>query len=811
MLRRFLNWLPHRKPEPDDIAQEKWSTAFSFFKKRRFLEENQDNFEAFYRSGGFHLYLKKRNLFAWALYGPYRYQNSVVEMKISFSPENGHCSAGMMFRYMSEDNYYYALVSNKGQFRFDLVVNGSPVCLIPWLDTPLSPDGENQTLRVIIHNSSFSFYLNDVWIAELDDETISAGYFAFCAQNYDETETARVSLANMRVESRPVEVDIWFYRWTRFIPAPPDRRIKLAERLNGRGQHTAALVQLRKAFKTVGPDAAGLFLLAETCFSLEMFGDALAYIEECLKQDPRNLQARLEKANILYLQNRFMETKNYLSGIITDFEENPSVWNLMGNAEYALGNWNGAAEAYQRAVRIDEEMPIFRLNAARAFDKAGNMEQAVAHYSEAARYFFRQEAYEDLSPVFERMKQIAPDNPVYRSVCGKMLFSEGSFEEAEQLFLSLIETKQAESEEYFLEGLVKARAGDHEEACDYFTSAIERNPDFYLYWLKKAESEYFSGKDPHASLDKARGLAPDDGWVRNLTGLIYLEHKNYQDAMAELEEARRILPDEEEIGINLSEAVFHVEGIEAAIALLDRDKGASNNQAGNLYAGMGLLDEAIEYYRAAVQLESLNPIFRENLAAALWDAGLIHEAEENLSRLLEECPSPRGYELIGQVAYEKGEYSRAVAAWKAALELNPESEHLRLLFARGLMHSGDLEQAGQTAEKLLESSEGENARVLLKRIHEVTHRSYTCDACGREWWVPRDIPDQKQLKLIGEPPSEMPAGKCPECGRVYCVGCASKHLKDSRFMCPHCELGLKLMDDGLKYLALHYVEQEKKQ
>ncbi|MFW6209520.1 MAG: hypothetical protein ACOC7X_12540, partial [Spirochaetota bacterium] len=57
-----------------------------------------------------------------------------------------------------------------------------------------------------------------------------------------------------------------------------------------------------------------------------------------------------------------------------------------------------------------------------------------------------------------------------------------------------------------------------------------------------------------------------------------------------------------------------------------------------------------------------------------------------------------------------------------------------------------------------------------------------------------------------EPPGEMPAGKCPSCGRVYCVQCAAAYMKNQRFTCPVCNESLKLSENGLKYLALQYVE-----
>src|SRR6056297_2994133 len=153
MLRRLLQKLFRKDREPEDVIEEKWVSGFSSLKKRRFHEELSENFEAFRRKGYFQLSLKKKNLFAWALHEPYRYRNAVVEMKISFGKDNGYGAAGLMFRYNTAENYYYALVSNRGMFRFDVVFNGNPVPLIPWLDVHLPEDSDFFTLRAIIHGN----------------------------------------------------------------------------------------------------------------------------------------------------------------------------------------------------------------------------------------------------------------------------------------------------------------------------------------------------------------------------------------------------------------------------------------------------------------------------------------------------------------------------------------------------------------------------------------------------------------------------------------------------------------------------------
>ncbi len=80
---------------------------------------------------------------------------------------------------------------------------------------------------------------------------------------------------------------------------------------------------------------------------------------------------------------------------------------------------------------------------------------------------------------------------------------------------------------------------------------------------------------------------------------------------------------------------------------------------------------------------------------------------------------------------------------------------------------------------------------------------------GREWWAPKDLPPQPGLMVRGEPPADAPAGRCPVCKKVFCVGCASAHLRESRFYCPDCGEHLKLSDDSLRWLLARRLGQEK--
>ncbi len=809
MLRRLIAKLLHRKPAPGSLIHEKWESGFRSGKNRRIEEAEEEHFSARSERGAFLLELRRRHLFAWALNESYRYRNFVADMEISLDAENGHSAVGAVFRYVNEENYYYALVSNSGRFRLDVVFNGNPMTLIPWLEIPL--EEEHFTLRIIAHNDNLSFYLDQEWIAEIDDETVDSGYLGFAAQNYGEQDVARARLHRIALDSRPVEVEVYYYRWTRFIRPKPERRIALARRLFGFEQYTVALIQLRRAFADKEPGAEDRFFTAECYISLHMYENALTEVEKVLELNPRHREARLEKANLFYLENRFLDAKEYLSLIIEDFPDNAVLHNLFGNVEFALGNWEEAAEQYTKALELEPEMPIFALNAARALDNAERNDRAAKLFINAARLFFRQEGFDDLLPIFARLEELDPNNPELRALKGKTAFQNGDFLTARRYFEELIERREAQSDVYFLRGILQSGEGDWNAAVSSLQKAVEREPEEALYRMKLAEALYYAGEDPQEELAKARELDPDNGWIHNLDGLIAFEEGSSEKAESLFRKAWDQLPGEEEVILNYSQLLYQSRGLEEALRVFPEDdeiSAALANQRGNLLAIEGRYEEAREWYRKALDEEPRNPVFLENIAALLFEMEQINEAEDYLRKQLEIQPSSRGYALMGRITSEKGELRRAEQAYREAIRSDADAVWVRLELAELLYRFGRWKEAIEQAEAAYGSEADGKAREFVAQVREEYEVRYECAQCGREWWVPKDIPEQSRVRIHGEPSGESPAGRCASCARVYCVACAIEHMQNSRFVCAHCGERLKLNDDGLKYLAVRYAESE---
>ena len=643
----MLSWLRKKhQHSPDDLIEERWETSFSRFAKARFpaLEEG-DGYRARRGAGSVELSLERPNLFAWFTNPFYLYRDLLVEADIRFAESNGYSAAGFLFRYVEGGGYYYLMVSNRGHFRFDLVFNDSPRTLIPWTTAPRPLDG-HVYLRIIAHDTSFVFTVNDQWVGEYVDDSLESGRLAFAAQNYNESPRSTVSLNRLRIDSVPVDVEAGYYRWSRAVVPPREARIALAESLYADGQYSPAAVQLKKAFALEEPSSSEYLFFAECCVQLGLMAEGREAVEHALKLDPDSTAGNIEKANLLYLQNNFLELRDFLRPRMERFPAEAAAWNLLGHGEFGLGNWSEAATAYDRAVALDTQMPIFAMNAAHAWERANKREEALSRYLTAARLYFRQESYFDMEGLLPVIRELSFDNPEARALEGKVLFGRGEYDAADEIFSELIEAGGDESDLLFLHGLLLARRGRRDTGAEYLLQAAQTEPDYYLYWLKLADTLHAMGLDALDEARRALELAGEDPWTLNLAGLLEAEAGNLAAGRALLNRAVEIAPEEEEIQANIAYLVSLEEGNEAGLAYLDSlasllpDAHSLLNQRANLLTASGSFDEAVRYYEKALRLDPSNRDYRLNCAAACLKVDMISRAEELYQALLDGTDDP---------------------------------------------------------------------------------------------------------------------------------------------------------------------------
>ncbi|MCX7028985.1 MAG: tetratricopeptide repeat protein [Spirochaetes bacterium] len=785
-------------------ASRRIATGFGPLSGRPFAEADSPAYTARYERGAYRLEVRRTGYFAWEpLAGGRAFGDAVIEAEVEGDPANGHSAAGLLFRRASDENYYCLLAGSRGTWRFDLVFNNHQMPLVGWTPMP-EPSGPTRLLRVVAHGTRFTVTVDGEWVGEIEDETLAEGAVCFAAQNYEERPDALFRLHRIAVDARPVEVEREHLRLSYYFPVQPAARLALAETLFAQGGHGAAAVQLRKALRGREGTPRERFLLAECYARMGANPLALEELDRVLAAEPAHNEARLEQAGVLYLSNRFLEARDRTAALLADpgYASGSAAWNLLGNAEYALGNWRRAADAYLRAVALEPGMPLLLRNAARALELAGDRSEALRRYLEAARLFDREDARDELSFITSRVQALEPANREVRELAARALWREGRHDDARRELEALAAEGSTDAEVHHLLGLLAVEAGDRAGALPLFERAAALEPDAAAYQLRLAETLHLLGRDPGPAMERAREIAPADPWLANLEGLRLLAAGDAASAADRFAAALAAAPREVDIRLNLSEALSRAGRLEEAMAAVEgEDDSRILNQRGTLHTRAGRFDAAVRDYEAAIRADPQNRAYRENCAAACLEIDLVSRAEELLAALAREQPTASVYNLLGNVAGLRGERQRAMIAWAAGLALDPGSPDIRANLAAMHLDRGNWQRARELVDEALTLAPAHaHAARLDARIKAAHESRCDCDGCGRTWWAPRELPPQPGFQARGEPPGDAPAGRCERCGRLYCVACASAHVVDGRLTCADCGGRLKLSDDALRWL-----------
>ena len=125
-----------------------------------------------------------------------------------------------------------------------------------------------------------------------------------------------------------------------------------------------------------------------------------------------------------------------------------------------------------------------------------------------------------------------------------------------------------------------------------------------------------------------------------------------------------------------------------------RDNPLALSLLGSLLAKEGKLDQAINYYRKALQIEPRFPEAQFCLANALDQQGQLDEAIELYQKALWFKPSQtQSHIFLGAAFAKQRKYEEAATHYRAALALNPESAIAHNNLARLLHTQGRLDEA----------------------------------------------------------------------------------------------------------------------
>jgi len=173
------------------------------------------------------------------------------------------------------------------------------------------------------------------------------------------------------------------------------------------------------------------------------------------------------------------------------------------------------------------------------------------------------------------------------------------------------------------------------------------------------------------------GRYPNSGIAWDMLGASL--RKQGKDALAVLQKAAELLPEEPVVHYNLGNALQDLGELDKAAVNYRRALGIKADFAeahynlGNVLRDLGQFDDAVASYRRALELKPDYATACNNLGNVLKEQGQLDAAVASFRRALELRPDyATAHNNLGNVLQELGQLDEAVASYRRALEIKPD-------------------------------------------------------------------------------------------------------------------------------------------
>jgi tetratricopeptide (TPR) repeat protein len=255
-------------------------------------------------------------------------------------------------------------------------------------------------------------------------------------------------------------------------------------------------------------------------------------------------------------------------------------------------------------------------------------------------------------------------------------------------------------------------ARDYKRAETILIDEIDRNPRSAELLTLAAGIFFLDGDYLNSAIayKKAEAISPLDERSRFTLAMAYIKLNRGDWARIELEKLSAAVPQRPLYLYWLARLDYDAQRYNEAIARLlkvielDPKMMRAYDNLGLCYDFLGKFDEAIGYYRKAIELNRLqarpSPWPHLNLAVVLIARGDPAEAEGLLREALRYDPKlPQAHYQLGVLLEKRGNYSDALQSLKQAAELDPTYPEPHYTLSRIYQKLGDKAKAQEAVEQ----------------------------------------------------------------------------------------------------------------
>jgi protein O-GlcNAc transferase len=335
-------------------------------------------------------------------------------------------------------------------------------------------------------------------------------------------------------------------------------------------------------------------------------------------------------------------------------------YNNLGNTYTEVGQLDDAVESYLKALELNSDYPALHNNLGNAYKELGQHDNALKSYKNALRYNpDNADAHNYLGNVFNELgeldealksyKRAIAINPDYADAynnLGNTLRDSDQLEEALKNFEKSVELNPNFPEAYNNLGNLLKELGRLDDSVDSFEKSIKISSNF-----AEAHNNYGNlladlGRldDSISSFKKAIEINPNFAAAYNNLGNVFKTLNRYKESIQSYEMAIEINPNFAEAYNNLGNLLTMdtkllnqaVKSFEKAIEI-NPNFAIAHNNLGNAYKDLNFLDEALNSYERAFDIENsldnvLGNILSTKMNSCNWDdlAELLDDAQKRI-------------------------------------------------------------------------------------------------------------------------------------------------------------------------------------
>ena len=259
-------------------------------------------------------------------------------------------------------------------------------------------------------------------------------------------------------------------------------------------------------------------------------------------------------------------------------------------------------------------------------------------------------------------------------------------------------------------------AGALDEAIASFREATSRDPKFGLAYAGLADAlwlKYGRTKNPEdakialAAVEEARRIAPEEPQVRLSLARSYQSTGRFDDSVRELTQLLAAQPNNDDAHRLLGD-LYARQGRDAdAVGEYQRAIGIRpeywRNRAslGGFYYGRGRFADAVTEFERVAALQPDNALSYSNLGAAHHSAGDLTRAAENYRRAIAIAPTASAYSNLGAAYHLQRQYDEAIAAYGDAIRLSPHNPLYQRNLGDTYVRKGDHQRASAAYQQAI--------------------------------------------------------------------------------------------------------------